>query len=69
MELGQELKYNAASWAPLHCCPNNRNDFLFLVFFSLKRVTTSSEDIAQLLVDEDVTGTVPVTAPMPDRDE
>ena len=28
-----------------------------------------SEDIAQLLVDEDVTGTVPVTAPMPDRDE
>ena len=28
-----------------------------------------SEDIAQLLVDEEVTGTVPVTAPMPDRDE
>ena len=28
-----------------------------------------SEDIAQLLVDGDVTGTVPVTAPMPDRDE
>ena len=28
-----------------------------------------SEDIAQLIVDEDVTGTVPVTAPMPDRDE
>ncbi len=27
-----------------------------------------SEDIAQVLVDEDVTGTVPVTAPMPDKE-
>ena len=32
-------------------------------------LTIESEDIAQLLVDEDVTGTVPVTAPMPDRDD